>query len=130
MVAGVIGGSDQDIDLAQQFDSWRRVAHHHGRQESIKQFAAIAKKSVLFVGSDSGAMHIASAVGTPVVALFGPSALASGARGGLWRYSIRSSIAQLLSSDLYKRRGELHEVIRSRVLLPPNGFSLRKRAAG
>ena len=39
---------------------------------TIKQFAAIAKRSALFVGSDSGAMHIASAV-TSLVALFGPS---------------------------------------------------------
>jgi lipopolysaccharide heptosyltransferase II len=70
----LIGGSYQDIDLAQQI---RQLAKSSpvimAGRTTIKQFAAIAKKSALFVGSDSGAMHIASAVGTPVVALFGPS---------------------------------------------------------
>ena len=70
----LIGGSDQDIELAQQI---RQIAKSKpivmAGRTTIKQFAAIAKKSALFVGSDSGAMHIASAVGTPVVALFGPS---------------------------------------------------------
>ena len=70
----LIGGSDQDIDLAQQI---RHMAKSSpvimAGRTTIKQFAAIAKKSALFVGSDSGAMHIASAMGTPVVALFGPS---------------------------------------------------------
>jgi lipopolysaccharide heptosyltransferase II len=70
----LIGGSDQDIDLAQQI---RQMAKSQpiimAGRTTIKQFAAIAKKSALFVGNDSGAMHIASAVGTPVVALFGPS---------------------------------------------------------
>ena len=80
----LIGGSYQDIDLAQQI---RQMAKSRpiimtGRT-TIKQFAAIAKKSALFVGNDSGAMHIASAVGTPVVALFGPSNPAEwGPRGG------------------------------------------------
>jgi len=70
----LIGGSDQDVDLAQQIRQMaiRSPIIMAGRT-TIKQFAAIAKKSALFVGSDSGAMHIASAVGTPVVALFGPS---------------------------------------------------------
>ena len=70
----LIGGSHQDIDLAQQI---RQLAKNSpivmAGRTTITQFAAIAKKSVLFVGSDSGAMHIAAAVGTPVVALFGPS---------------------------------------------------------
>jgi heptosyltransferase III len=70
----LIGGSNQDIDLAQQI---RQMAKSQpiimAGRTTIKQFAAIAKKSALFVGSDSGAMHIASAVGTPVVALYGPS---------------------------------------------------------
>jgi heptosyltransferase-3 len=70
----LIGGGDQDIDLAQQI---RELAKSRpvimAGRTTIKQFAAIAKKSALFVGSDSGAMHIATAVDTPVVALFGPS---------------------------------------------------------
>jgi lipopolysaccharide heptosyltransferase II len=70
----LIGGSDQDIALAEQIQQMmkNRPIVMAGRT-AIKQFAAIAKKSALFVGSDSGAMHIASAVSTPVVALFGPS---------------------------------------------------------
>jgi len=80
----LIGGSHQDIDLAQQIRQMTksRPIIMAGRT-TIKQFAAIAKKSALFVGSDSGAMHIASAVGTPMVALFGPSSPREwGPRGG------------------------------------------------
>ncbi len=38
---------------------------------SIKELAAISKTSFLFFGIDSAPMHIAAAVGTPVIALFG-----------------------------------------------------------
>jgi heptosyltransferase-3 len=80
----LIGGSRQEGDLAQQI---RQMAKSRpiimAGRTTIKQFAAIAKKSALFVGNDSGAMHIASAVGTPVVALFGPSSPVEwGPRGG------------------------------------------------
>ena len=80
----LIGGSRQESDLAEQI---RQMAKSRpiimAGRTTIKQFAAIAKKSALFVGSDSGAMHIASAVGTPVVALFGPSSPREwGPRGG------------------------------------------------
>ena len=70
----LIGGSRLDIDVAQQIRQMTKSSPllMAGRT-TIKQFAAIVKKSALFIGSDSGAMHIASAVGTPVVALYGPS---------------------------------------------------------
>jgi len=40
---------------------------------TIKQLAAISEASDLFLGVDSAPMHMAAAVGTPVIALFGPS---------------------------------------------------------
>jgi heptosyltransferase III len=40
---------------------------------TLKQLAALSAQAALFVGVDSAPMHIAAAVGTPVVALFGPS---------------------------------------------------------
>ncbi len=40
---------------------------------TLKQLAAVIGRSCLFIGVDSAPMHIAAAVGTPVVALFGPS---------------------------------------------------------
>lgn len=40
---------------------------------SIGQLAALIESATAFIGLDSGPMHVAAAVGTPTVALFGPS---------------------------------------------------------
>jgi heptosyltransferase-3 len=40
---------------------------------TIEQLAAAIQQAHLFIGVDSAPMHLAAAVGTPVVALFGPS---------------------------------------------------------
>jgi heptosyltransferase-3 len=40
---------------------------------SIKELGALAGSAALFVGVDSMPMHLAAAMGTPTVALFGPS---------------------------------------------------------
>ncbi len=42
-------------------------------QLSLKELAALSARARLFVGVDSAPMHIAAAMRTPVVALFGPS---------------------------------------------------------
>ena len=40
---------------------------------SLKHLAALTARAKLFIGVDSAPMHIAAAVQTPTVALFGPS---------------------------------------------------------
>ena len=40
---------------------------------TLRELAALTHKARVFVGVDSAPMHIAAAMGTPVVALFGPS---------------------------------------------------------
>lgn len=40
---------------------------------NLRELAALTRRAKLFVGVDSAPMHIAAAVGTPCVALFGPS---------------------------------------------------------
>jgi heptosyltransferase-1 len=40
---------------------------------SLRQLSALLARARLFAGCDTGPMHLAAAVGTPVVALFGPA---------------------------------------------------------
>ncbi len=50
----------------------RRVLNLAG-QTTLPQLAALLRRSAALVTNDSGPMHLAAAVGTPVVALFGPT---------------------------------------------------------
>ncbi|MCE9535820.1 MAG: glycosyltransferase family 9 protein, partial [Nitrospirae bacterium] len=70
----LIGGSREDEALAQRIQAAAKSRPiSMAGQATLKEFAAIAQCAALFVGNDSGAMHIAAAVGTPMVTLFGPS---------------------------------------------------------
>lgn len=40
---------------------------------SLKQLAEILRRCTVYIGSDTGPMHIASLVGTPVVGIYGPT---------------------------------------------------------
>jgi ADP-heptose:LPS heptosyltransferase len=40
---------------------------------SLTELAALCRRAALFVGSDTGPMHLAVAVGTPTISLHGPS---------------------------------------------------------
>ena len=81
----LVGGSSQEAALSQEIlrQAKSRPINMAGLAD-VRTFAAVLKRAALFVGNDSGAMHIAAAVGTPLVGLFGPSNPGEwGPRGGL-----------------------------------------------
>jgi heptosyltransferase-1 len=46
---------------------------------TLKQFVALARSATIFIGGDTGPLHLAAASGTPIVGLYGPtSALRNG----------------------------------------------------
>jgi len=59
--------------LAAVGNETRRGLIDLGGQLTLKELAAISGRAQMFVGVDSAPMHIAAAMGTPTVALFGPS---------------------------------------------------------
>lgn len=44
-----------------------------GGQTSLSELASLYKRALMVISTDSGPMHLAAAVGTPVIALFGPT---------------------------------------------------------
>ena len=76
----VLLGNEKDADLLAQI---QRFSPDHvvpvPPNMDLREVAALLEKSYLFIGNDSGMMHLASMVGTPVVGIFGPgSPLTSG----------------------------------------------------
>ncbi|MGH7410262.1 MAG: putative lipopolysaccharide heptosyltransferase III [Candidatus Methylomirabilis sp.] len=68
------GSAEREVQKAQRIigRARRPVIDLSGRL-SLKQLTALVARSRLFVGVDSAPMHVAAAIKTPVVALFGPS---------------------------------------------------------
>lgn len=70
----VLVGGHEEVALARQVAglSCNAPPVLAGRT-TLRQLAALLRRAAVFIGNDSGVMHVATAVGTPVVAVFGPS---------------------------------------------------------
>jgi ADP-heptose:LPS heptosyltransferase len=69
---------------------------------TLKQLAVLADRASLFVGSDTGPLHIAAARGTPIVGLYGPTV---SARNG--PFNPEDTVVQdanIQSTPYYRRR--------------------------
>jgi lipopolysaccharide heptosyltransferase II len=70
----ILIGGNGDKQLAEEVASYSRsnLTVLTGKT-SLKQLAALMQMSTLLITNDSGPMHLANAVGTPTVAIFGPT---------------------------------------------------------
>jgi heptosyltransferase II len=75
-VSVLLTGAAADGEVARAVQSSahcaERILDLTGRTD-IPVLAAVLKRCALFVTNDTGAMHVAAAVGVPVVAIFGPT---------------------------------------------------------
>jgi lipopolysaccharide heptosyltransferase I len=72
MAALVVWAGAEEYEMA-----GRVVAGSEGHAQlapatTLRELAALARRAALFVGSDTGPLHLAVAVGTPCVGLYGP----------------------------------------------------------
>jgi heptosyltransferase-1 len=68
------GGKNDRRTIGAILSHMRNEAVNLAGRTSLKTLAALYEKSGLVISTDTGPMHLAAAVGTPVVALFGPTA--------------------------------------------------------
>lgn len=67
------GGEQETEDIQFIISQMKTTGLSLAGRLTILQLAALYKRALLFIGNDSGPMHIAAASGTPVIALFGPT---------------------------------------------------------
>ena len=65
-------GPDEEA-LAQNVVDGARSGKARAIPSAIKQYVALARRATLFVGGDTGPLHLAAATGTPIVGLYGPT---------------------------------------------------------
>ena len=70
----ILFGTPNELTVAEAITSGmnRKPINLTGKT-SVRELSALLSRCHLFVGNDSGAMHVAASVGLPVVAVFGPT---------------------------------------------------------
>jgi heptosyltransferase-1 len=70
---GIVLTGGESAPLERICRKMRTKAVNLGGRTTLRELACIYREAALLVTTDSGPMHLAAAVGTPVVALFGPT---------------------------------------------------------
>jgi heptosyltransferase-1 len=68
------GGPEDRPTIQDVMSAMKRRALNLAGQTTLKMLAALYEKTALVISTDTGPMHLAAAMGTPVVAIFGPTA--------------------------------------------------------
>jgi lipopolysaccharide heptosyltransferase I len=68
----VVWGSPVEREMARRIVAGSQGYAHLAPPRTLRELAALSRRARLFVGSDSGPLHLAAAVETPCVGLYGP----------------------------------------------------------
>jgi heptosyltransferase I len=68
----VVWAGQAERTMAEQIAHASDATIHIAPPTTLPQLAAISRQAKLFIGSDTGPLHLAAAVGTPCVGLYGP----------------------------------------------------------
>jgi ADP-heptose:LPS heptosyltransferase len=68
----VVWAGDTERQWAEQIVAGSAGYARLAPRTSLRELAVVCRRACLFVGSDTGPLHLAAAVGTPCVGLFGP----------------------------------------------------------
>jgi len=103
----VFTGGIKDYSIIQTItSSMKGRAINFAGKTTLTELAALYEKAALVISTDTGPMHLAAAVETPVVALFGPTAPW---RTGPYGTGHQIITAELECSPCFKRRCETTE---------------------
>jgi len=89
----VVLTGDRSAPLDRILKMMKTTAVNLGGRTTLRELAALYHEASLLVSTDSGPMHLAAAVGTPVVALFGPTDPARTGPYGSGHRVIRTGLA-------------------------------------
>ena len=68
----VVWAGQSEMDIAQQIVAGSKGHARTSPKTTLTELAALSRRASLFIGSDTGPLHLAAAVGTPCVGLYGP----------------------------------------------------------
>lgn len=72
-LASVVTVGPGEEELAARVNRASRSGKVRTIESTLKQFVALTRRAKLFIGGDTGPLHLAAASGTPTVGLYGPT---------------------------------------------------------
>lgn len=68
----VAWSGEKEMEIARQIVAGSQNHARTAPPTTLPELAAIARRARVFIGSDTGPLHLAAAVGTPCIGLYGP----------------------------------------------------------
>ena len=126
-LASVVTWGPGERGLAETAVAASRGAARCSPATTLREFVALARRARLVVAADTGPLHIACAVGTPAVGLYGPTAPE---RNGPFSPHDRVVRSVPRCAPCYSRNCAVHAGIMDRLAVPDVVAAVERRLEG